>query len=122
MKKILIVDDEKEIRELIRKKLEQNNYTGLIASSGQEALDICKTAKPDLVLLDIAMSGMDGYLTCEKLKEDKSTRDIPVLFLTAKEFNPESIIERYKNLGACGYIPKPSTLEELLKKIKEIIG
>ena len=122
MKKVLIVDDEEEIGELLKKKLEQNKYEAITASGGQEALDICKTNKPDLVLLDIAMPGMDGYETCEKLKQDKATRDIPVLFLTAKDLNPQAAIERYQSLGASGYLSKPSTIKELLDKIEEIIG
>ena len=122
MKKVLIVDDEEEIRELLKKKLGQNKYEAITASGGQEALDICKTDKPDLILLDIAMPLMDGYETCEKLKQDKATRDIPVLFLTAKDLNPQAAIERCQSLGASGYLPKPSTIKELLDKIEEIIG
>jgi CheY-like chemotaxis protein len=122
MKTILIVDDEQEIRELLKKKLEQNKYTAITAVNGSEALIVAKTNKPDLVLLDIAMPAMDGYETCEKLRKDKYTRDIPVLFLTAKELEPQSLVQRYKDLGACGYLPKPSTFNELLAKIKEIIG
>lgn len=122
MKKILIVDDEEEIREIVKKKLEQKQFEALTASGGEEALSICKARKPDLVLLDIAMPGLDGYQTCEKLKQDKDTRDIPVLFLTAKDLEPGSIVERYRGLGAVGYLPKPSTFDELLGKINEIIG
>jgi len=121
MKKILVVDDEQEIRELIKKKLEQTKYKAITAANGQEALVICKTTKPDLILLDIAMPKMDGYQTCEKLKKDKDTKNIPVLFLTGKDLDPEGLIARYKDLGACGYIPKPSTFKELLEKIKEVI-
>jgi CheY-like chemotaxis protein len=122
VKKVLIVDDEEELREIIKKKLEQNQFEVMTASGGQEALDICKTNRPDIILLDIAMPGMDGYQTCEKLKQDKDTLDIPVLFLTAKDLDPEGIIERYSSLGACGYLPKPSTFKDLLERIKEIIG
>ena len=122
MKKILIVDDEEEIRELLKKKLEQNQYEAQSASGGEEALDICKNNKPDLVLLDIAMPGMDGYQTCERLKQDRATRDIPVLFLTAKDLEPQAAVERYESLGASGYLPKPSSIKELLDKIGEIIG
>jgi CheY-like chemotaxis protein len=122
MKRILIVDDEEDIRGLIKKKLEQSKYEAITVSGGQEALNICKTNKPDLILLDIAMPQMDGYETCEKLKQDKSTRDIPVLFLTAKDLEPEKIIERYNSLGACGYLTKPSTFKELLERIKKVIG
>lgn len=122
MKMILIVDDEADIRELLKKKLEQNQYTAITASSGQEALDISKTEEPDLVLLDIAMPQMDGYQTCQNLRKDKTTKDIPVLFLTAKDLNPEGIRERYSSLGNCAYLPKPARFGELLEKIKEIIG
>ena len=122
MKKILIVDDEEEIREILKKKLEKSGFAADAVAGGKKALEICKADKPDLVLLDIAMPEMDGYQTCEKLKQDKSTRDIPVLFLTAKDLDPKSIYEHYDELGAVGYMPKPSTFEELLKKIKEITG
>lgn len=122
MKKILVVDDEKEIRDLIKERLAQNKYAVMTASSGEEALIICKRSLPDLILLDIAMPEMDGYSTCEKLKQDKKTKNIPVLFLTGKDLEPEGIIERCRNLDACGYISKLSTLKELLEKIEKIIG
>jgi DNA-binding response OmpR family regulator len=122
MKKILVVDDEPDLREILQKKLSQSQFEAIVASGGEEALGICREAKPDLVLLDIAMPGMDGYETCKRLKEDKSTRDIPVLFLTAKDLDPQGITQRFTELGASGYLPKPSTFTELLAKIKEIIG
>ncbi len=122
MKKILVVDDEEELRDILKKKLEQNQYEVATASSGEESIRICRTQKIDIVLLDIAMPQMDGYQTCEKLKQDKTTRDIPVLFLTAKELDPQSLTQRYNQLGACGYLPKPSTFSELLTKIEEVIG
>ena len=121
MKKILVVDDENDVRELIKAGLDRTEYTTLTASSGAQALSICKTDKPDLILLDIAMPMMDGYQVCEKLKQDPQTKDIPVLFLTGKDLDPRGIIERYEDLGACGYIPKPSTLKGLLEKIGEIL-
>jgi CheY-like chemotaxis protein len=122
MKKILVVDDEADVRDLIKAGLNKTKYTIQTAASGMEALDICKTDKPDLILLDIAMPMMDGYQVCEKLKQDRETSDIPVLFLTGKDLDPRRIIERYEKLGACGYIPKPSTLKELVDKIQEILG
>jgi CheY-like chemotaxis protein len=122
MKRILIVDDEKEIGGLIKKKLEQKKYEAKTALSGKEALAICRSTKPDLILLDIAMPDMDGYQFCEQLRGDAEIKNIPVLFLTGKDFDPKGIIKRYKELGACGYITKPSTFEDLLEKIKEVIG
>ena len=122
MKKILVVDDEKNIRDLLKDKLEKSNFSVTLASSGQEALGACKRESPDLLLLDIAMPDMDGYQTCDRLKSDRETSGIPVLFLTGKELAPEGVIEHCRNLGACGHISKLSTLKELLGKIQEIIG
>ena len=122
MKKILIVDDEPEIRELLKKKLGRHVYAAIAAADGQEALAICREQLPDLILLDIAMPQMDGYETCEKLKQDKITAGIPVLLLTAKDLNPASVVARCAEIGAADYISKPSSTEDLLKKIKEIIG
>jgi two-component system, OmpR family, alkaline phosphatase synthesis response regulator PhoP len=121
MKKILIVDDEQDIREVIKKKLEENKFSVRTAANGEEALVICKSDKPDLVILDIAMPLMDGYQVCENLRKDKTTQDIPVLFLTSKDLSPESILEHSRDLGACGYLPKPSSIGVLLEKIKEIL-
>jgi len=122
MKKILIVDDEKEVRDLIKERLmQEKRYAVMTAANGQEALDICKINLPDLILLDIAMPEVDGYLTCEKLKQDKKTAGIPILFLTGKDLQPQGIIERCRELDVCGYISKTSTLSELLTKIKETI-
>ncbi|MFH0827420.1 MAG: response regulator [Candidatus Omnitrophota bacterium] len=122
MKKILIVDDEEELRVILKKKLEQNQYEVMTASSGEEAIRLCQAQKVGLVVLDVAMPQMDGYQTCEKLKQDKATRDIPVLFLTAKELDPQGLTQRSSQLGACGYLPKPSAFSELLTKIEEVIG
>ena len=122
MQKILIVDDENDTRDLLKKGLEKNKFDVLTASGGEEALNICKSTKPDLILLDIIMPELDGYEVCKRLRADDKTRDIPVLFLTGKDLGPEGIAELYTKLGAAGYIAKPSTFEEILKKIKGVIG
>jgi CheY-like chemotaxis protein len=122
MKTILVVDDEKEIRDLIRERLAQEKeFSVLTASGAQEALDISKTKKLDLILLDIAMPEMDGYALCERLKKEKNTKDTPIMFLTGKDLEPKSIIERCEKLGVCGFVSKNSTLKELLAKIEEVI-
>jgi len=121
MKKILVVDDDRAIRDLLKEKLENSKYAVITASSGEEALAICKDSPVDLILLDIAMPQMDGYQTCGKLREDHAACDMPVLFLTGKELAPEGVTEHCRNLGACGHISKLSTLKELLAKIEEII-
>ena len=122
MKKILIIDDEKEILDLLKKKLEQNNYAVLIATNGPEALAISGAQKPDLILLDIAIPQMDGYVICEKLKFDTSTKDIPVIFLTGKDFDPKTVLSRCQNLGGAGFFSKMGGLNKLIDEIKAIIG
>jgi len=122
MQKILIVDDEIEIANLLKKKLEEHKYAVSTVSGGRAALIACKENKPDLLLLDIIMPEVDGYEVCKTLKKDPATRDIPVLFLTGKDMQPEGIIELYNKLGARGYISKPATIEEILKKVKGILG
>ncbi len=121
-KKILIADDDKATRMVVKKRLLQEKYKVFTASTGQRALSICKTNHPDLVLLDIAIPQMNGYHTCKKIKQDPKTKEIPVLFVTGKELEPRGIIKRGRDLGAYGYILKPYTLKELLEKIKEILG
>jgi CheY-like chemotaxis protein len=122
MNKILVIDDEEEIRELLKKRLEHNNYRVFCASNCQEALNISLASKPDLIILDIIMPGMDGYQTSNELKQNPATRDIPILFLTGKDLQPEGIIELYNKFGARDYIPKPSSFEQILDKVKRIIG
>ena len=122
MKKILIVEDEADIREMLKKRLSKAGYDALAASDGPAGLEMCKAVRPDLLLLDIAMPGMDGYQICEKVKQDPEMRSTEVFFLTGKDLEPKGVIEHCQNLGARGYIAKASTFEDLLAKVKEAIG
>jgi two-component system alkaline phosphatase synthesis response regulator PhoP len=122
MKKILVVEDEQEIRELLSARLRKNNYDVFTASNGTKAIAICKTVHPDLVLLDIGMPEIDGYQTCEKIKQDRQTKNIKVMFLTGKDLEPRGIAQRCETLDASGYISKLSTFDELLENIKKILG
>ncbi|MCX5700622.1 MAG: response regulator [Candidatus Omnitrophica bacterium] len=121
MKKILVVDDEKDIRDLIKEALTKEKFSVITVSSGEEAIVLAKTDKPHLILLDIAMPGMDGYITCEELQKDSKTRNIPVLFLTGKDLDEQSIIGHCQNLCAAGYVSKTSSLKDLLEKVKEAL-
>lgn len=122
MKRILIVDDEEDTLDFMQRGLSRENYKVVTASTGEEALAICKADHPDLVLLDIAMPQMDGYVTCERIKEDPRLKDTAVVFITAKELTTQGIMSRCQELGACGHIAKPFTMTELLEKIKEILS
>jgi len=121
MKKILVVDDEKDIRELLQKRIVRSGYEAQAAADGKIAFEMCKATKFDLVIMDIAMPMMDGYQTCAQLKGNTATKDIPVLLLTSKDLEPKAIAQHYDELGVAGYLAKPSSFEELLKKIKEVI-
>lgn len=119
--KILLVDDEIEILELVAKKLREENYTVITASEGRKAIEICKTNRPDLLLLDIAIPDMDGYEVVSNLNREKATKDIPTIFLTGKELTAESILNRVAELGAYDFLMKPFTFDDLLEKIKKAI-
>lgn len=118
MKNILVVDDEKDIRELIKNLLAKNNYNVMTASGGKEALDIAKTNHPDLILLDIIMPDMDGRDVLLKLKQDENTKDVPVIILTARgeQFERDYGLQ----LGACEYIVKPCDSHLILRQIANI--
>ncbi len=122
MKRILLVDDEVDIREEVKKKLIKENYEVITASEGYEVLNICKTNNPDLVILDVAIPHINGYEICERIKQDSETKNIPVLFVTGKELDSKGIMKRCNALGAHGFIRKPCTITEILGKIKEILG
>ncbi len=104
--RVLLVDDDSSIRrigELSLKKI--GGFETFLASSGAEGLQMAATSRPDVILLDVMMPGMDGPATLEKLRTDPKTASIPVIFLTAKV--QESDRQRYLALGAAGTIPKP---------------
>ena len=119
IKKILIVEDEKfNINVLI--DILKPRYKTLIAKDGEKALKRIKKIKPDLILLDIMLPAIDGFEVCKILKNKKETKDIPVIFMTAKQ-NSDDIIKGLK-LGAVDYVIKPVNYMELLSRIKTHIN
>ena len=122
MKKIMLVDDEKDVRDLLRDKLTQDHFSVITTSNGKEAPTVAKDEKPDLILMDIAMPEVDGYMTCKKLQSDKITRKIPVVFLTGKDLEIQSIIEHCQNLSAAGCISKMSTMKEFSVEIRKFLS
>ena len=117
--KILLVDDEPNNTDLFARILERD-YAVVVANSGEDALQMAATHKPDLILLDVMMPGMDGFVVCEKLKADQATSAIPIIFVTAAG---ESTNEtRGLELGAEDFISKPvsrSVVEVRVRKILE---
>jgi signal transduction histidine kinase len=114
--KILIVDDILANIEVLHETLEPEGYIISVATSGKMALDVALHVKPDLVLLDIMMPEMNGYETCQKLKENEDTRDFPVIFISAKGEN-EDIVEGFR-VGGVDYIAKPFHGEEVLSRVR----
>lgn len=118
LKKILVVDDEPDVVDLLGVRLVNEGYDVIKASNGKIGIEQAKTEKPDLIILDIMMPEMDGYTAIKILKEDDNTRKIPVIILTCKEkmndlFNTEGIID---------YIIKPYKKEKLFQSIKKALG
>ncbi len=113
---ILIVDDNPQNIQVLGNIIENGDYELAIATNGEDALDLLQVEKPDLVLLDIMMPEMDGYEVCKKIKENKKTKDIPVIFLTAKR-ELDDLIKAF-NVGGVDYVTKPFNADELLARVK----
>jgi two-component system, sensor histidine kinase and response regulator len=114
--KILVVDDQPINVELLKRKLEKEGIEILAAYSGQEALDIVSRNKPDLILLDVMMPDMDGIEVCQRLQADEDSRQIPVIFVTARN-SKEGKLEGL-GVGAVDYITKPIDLDETLARVQ----
>ena len=120
-KKIMVVDDEPDTVDLVKLVLETEGYEILVAYSGQEALDMIKINRPDLVLLDIMMPQMDGWTVRKKIVGNEDTKDIPVVMLTAKAQPIDKMIGLHV-VGVTDYITKPFGRKELIDSVKRIIG
>lgn len=122
MKKILIADDEKDALDILEKKLRQNKYYVTAVSSGKEVLKSAQLDKPDLMLLDIVLPDMDAYALVEALRKSDSLKEVPIIFITGKDLLPQGIEKRMSELGVCDYLTKPCSFEDILAKVKDIIG
>jgi DNA-binding response OmpR family regulator len=118
-KEILIVDDEPGIMVPVQFLMEQHGYRVMTAERGEDALDLIYHYKPDLVILDIMLPGIDGYEVCEIVSLDPNYRDVKIMFLTAK--GREVDIAKGLALGADAYITKPYSNAELVAKVKELL-
>ena len=118
-KEILIVDDEPNAVVPIQFLMEQQGYRVMIAERGEDALDLIYQYKPDLVLLDIMLPGIDGYEVCEIVRLNPNYRKVKIIFLTAKGREVE--IAKGLALGADAYITKPFSNEALVANVKELL-
>ena len=112
---ILAVDDTPSDLELLAKILEREGYNLALAKDGSQALDLAAKEKPDLILLDIFMPGMDGIEICRRLKADPAIQDIPVIFVTSQSGSDE-VLAGFE-AGAVDYVTKPFRIPELLARV-----
>ncbi|MBZ9687792.1 response regulator transcription factor [Clostridium estertheticum] len=117
--KILVVDDEEHIQELIKFNLEKSGYKVICAGDGIEAIKLVKEQLPQLMLLDLMLPGMDGLDVCKEIRKDSSMANMPIIMITAKGEEIDKIIGL--ELGADDYITKPFSVRELVARIKAIL-
>lgn len=116
VEKILIVEDEISLQETLAYNLKKQGYEVVIAGDGPSALEIVRNSKPDLILLDIMLPGMDGFEVCRKLRSEVST---PVLMLTARDDEIDRVVGL--EVGADDYLTKPFSMRELIARVKAML-
>jgi CheY-like chemotaxis protein len=120
MAKILVAEDERDIRDLISFTLGFAGFDVVVAANGEEAVNQAKQEIPDLILMDVRMPRMTGYEACDLLKADPKLKDIPVIFLSAKGQDAE--IQTGLKAGAVDYLLKPFAPDQLTARIKSVLA
>jgi two-component system alkaline phosphatase synthesis response regulator PhoP len=120
-RRILLIEDEDDIREIAALSLESiGGWKTILARGGKDGIEKAATEKPDAIILDVMMPDMDGPATLEALRNNPATKDIPVIFMTAKVQAPER--RKLDDLGAQGLIPKPFDPMRLAADIASVLG
>ena len=115
-KKILVVDDDPSIREILSTQLARMHYDTVTAADGQEAISLFKSQKPDLILMDLMMPRMDGLTACQRIRAaEKKGRRVPILFLTARDTHHDKLSSALS--GGDDFISKPISLQELREHV-----
>ncbi len=115
LKKILIIDDEPDLLEIIKLRLEAEGFEVMVAEGGEKGFHLAKEKKPDLIFLDIMMPGLNGFETAVLLQKDPLTRSVPIVLLTAKTQDADR--EEGTRVGAVDYIVKPFEINDFINKI-----
>lgn len=118
-KKILFIEDEIELIELVKARLEANNFEVVSAVNGREGLEKVYSEKPDLVLLDLLLPEMDGFRVCQRIKQDSTIKDIPVIVVTASGM--KDLGQQCKFAGADDFVKKPYEPAEFIAKINSLL-
>ncbi len=117
-KKILIVDDEPELANMLKMRLENADYEVSTARDGREGLESARSKKPDLVVLDVVMPHKDGYAFVKEAKQDNGLKGIPIIILTARP----AMEDKFKKEGVNDYIMKPFEAQELMERIENLLS
>jgi len=120
LRKILIVDNDEYIIFFLKKLLEQYSYDIMRASTGEEGISIARKYHPDLIILDIMMSGMHGFSVCHIIKNDEKLSQTKILMLSAKSFDADK--RKALDAGADAYMTKPFDLNEVAAKVEELLS
>ncbi len=117
--KILLIDDDQHAMEITESRIKANGYRFLGSLDPVKGIELIRREKPDIILLDVAMPGVDGFSLCKIIKGDKSTKKIPIIFITAKELIND--VEKGFEVGAVDYVLKPVDWDRLMEKIERIL-
>ena len=116
---ILVVEDERDIADLVKYHLEKAGLSAHVAGDGRQALDLIGRDRPDLVILDLMLPGLDGLEVCRRLRGNGATQGIPIIMLTAKAEEVDRIVGL--EMGADDYVPKPFSPRELVARVKAVL-
>jgi DNA-binding response OmpR family regulator len=117
--KILVVEDEPDLLDLVVYNLRKEGFKPLRAETGEKALEIARAEKPDLVLLDLMMPGLDGLEVCRRLRANEATADIPIVMMTARVEESDAVVGL--SVGADDYVKKPFGVKELLARVRAVL-
>jgi DNA-binding response OmpR family regulator len=119
-RKVIIVDDDRDTREMLTLALSLEGYDVSEAANGLRLISSLHVDRPDLVILDVMMSWIDGFELCRSIKKNDQFKDIPVLFLSARKSGDDQ--RRGLEAGACEYFTKPVQVDKLIARVQELIG
>ncbi len=120
MRKVAVVDDDRDVRELLEESLQSVGYEVKLAANGLRLISTLHVDRPDLILLDVMMSWIDGFELCQAIKQNSEFRDIPVVFISGR--TSQADIERGFQVGCVDYFTKPLDLSRLLARVREVTG
>lgn len=119
-RKVLVVDDDKAILQMVKKYLAANSMSAVITDNGSEALMLVRESRPDLILVDAEMPGLDGYGVCRVLKQEATTRHIPIIIMSGSRIDEKDVLSGFEG-GADDYIAKPFSLPVLMARMQAVL-